>query len=236
MIVANMASFPARKDILPHSIERLLPQVDRINLCLNEYDHIPKEFAKYEKVDPFIPEKDYKDIGKFVPDVEEDDHIVLVDDDIDYPADYIETLFLNYLKYSHMESVVGVHGIIYPDLFDGNVASRKVFMYARSLERPRVVNQLGTGTVMLRGYQMPSLEYMLGSERYVDVRFSRFVYEQGYPLVCIPRDEEWIVEKKIHGSIFDTFTSNWPESVVKEVQNIAGYGKLDFDTVMEVEK
>ena len=235
MIVANMASFPARKDILLEAIERLLPQVDRINLCLNEYDEIPKELAKYSTLHPFIPEMDYKDIGKFVPKVEDDDYVLLVDDDIPYPSDYVETLFSNYLKYRSENAVVGVHGIIYSDVYDGNVASRKVFMYARSLEKDRVVNQLGTGTVLLKGHKMPSLDYMMGSQRYVDVRFSRYLYEKNIPLICISRSENWLSEQKIKGSIFDTFTSNWPKNVVLEVQKIAGYSKLDFNTVLKVE-
>lgn len=236
MIIANMASFPARMDILSQTLAILLPQVDRLNLCLNEYVDIPKEFAKYEKLNPFIPEADYKDIGKFVPRVEDDDYLLLVDDDISYPDDYVEILYTNYLKYKYLNAVVGVHGIIYTDVYDGNVNSRKVFQFTRALDRPRVVNQLGTGTVMLRGDQMPSLDYMNGSHKYVDVRFSRFFYEQKTPLISIPREESWMNEIKLQGSIFDSFTSSWPENVVSEVQKIAGYSKLDFGTVLEVEQ
>lgn len=235
MIVANMASFPAREEILPQMIEKLLPQVDCLNLCLNEFNDIPKELAKYEKLNAFIPNIDYKDVGKFVPEINKNDYVLLVDDDIVYPDNYVEVLYENYLKYAHLNAVIGSHGTIYPDVYNGNSKARKVFNFTKALVRPRVVNQLGTGTVFLKGHQMPSLDYMNNSQKYVDVRFSRYLYEQGFPLVCIPRENAWMGEVKLEETIFNSFTKKWPVHVTKEVQKIAGYGKLGFQNVLRIE-
>lgn len=235
MIIANMATFPARESILPPAVEKLLPQVDCLNLCLNEFKEIPKELAKYEKLNPFIPDEDYKDVGKFVPEINDNDYIVLVDDDIIYPDNYVETLHEHYIKYQDLNAVVGTHGTIYPDVYNGESKSRKVFAFRKALARSRVVNQLGTGTAFLKGHQMPSLNYMNGSQKYVDVRFSRYLFEHNYPLVCIPRGNDWMDEVNLQETIFNTFTKKWPIEVIREVQKIAGYSKLDFNTVHKVE-
>lgn len=235
MIIANMATFPARVEICKQVVDSIYNQVDQINLCFNEFKQIPKEYAKYHKLNPVIPDTDYKDVGKFVHKVSDNDEVILIDDDIIYPCDYIKVLRYFYKKYQHLNIIVGTHGIIYPDLYDGSVSSRKVFTFKHSLKRPRVVNQLGTGTVYLKGSQMPSLEYMKGSQSFVDVRFSKYMFEKGIGLICIPRGADWQKEIKQEDSIFNNFTSKWPMQVIQEVQIIAGYSKLPFNLVKEIE-
>lgn len=136
-----MATFPARREIIPTVLETLTNQVDQINLCLNEFKEIPKEFSKFSKLNPVIPDMDYKDVGKFVHTVSDDDDVILVDDDIIYPPDYVERLAFYYEKFQHLNVAVGCHGVIYPDLYDGSVKARKVFAFKHALERARVVNQ-----------------------------------------------------------------------------------------------
>lgn len=236
MIIANMATYPGRKDIILDSVKRLLPQVDKLNLCLNEFTDIPLELKDLDKLNPFIPNKDYKDMGKFLHNYNDNDYVLLVDDDIIYPDDYVETLVSYYNKFSDLNCIVGCHGIIYSDIFDGNALSRKVFSFTKRLDRNRVVNQLGTGTVLLKGSQMPSIEYMLGSEKFVDVRFSKYLYEKKIHLICIERNDNWMKEKTVTNSIFNEFTKKWPLQPIKEVQKIAGYSKLDFNAVLSIEK
>jgi len=235
MIIANMATFPKRRSILIASIEKILPQVDQLNLCLNEYKDIPTELTKYKKLNPFIPKNDYKDVGKFTFDIEKDDYVLLIDDDIIYPDDYVEVLKNQYLKYKHLNAIVGTHGVIYSDIQDGSQNLRTVFKYTYKLARPRVVNQLGTGTVFLMGYQLPSLSYMDGSQKYVDVRFAKYLFENNISSICIPREKDWLSESETDESIWDSFTQKWPIEVTREVQNIAGYSKLNFNVVLNVE-
>jgi hypothetical protein len=235
MLVANMATFPARIEIIPFVIESLSPQVDKINLCLNEFREIPKGLAKYSNLNIVLPSQDYKDVGKFIHNVDDEDDVILVDDDIIYPDDYVVRLKCFYEKFLHLNVVVGSHGVIYPDLYDGSVQARKVFAFKHALARSRVVNQLGTGTVFLKGRQIPPLDYMDLSQRFVDVRFSRWQFEHGTSLICIPRESGWLKEINLDETIFSDFTSRWPVEVVKEVQTICGYSKLNLNVVSKVE-
>lgn len=235
MIIANMATFPARSDVLPDSLARILPQVDKINLCLNSYEKIP-EYLNQPKINAFIPGQDYRDVGKFVVnDFSNDDYILYMDDDLIYPADYVSVLISEHQKYQSFSPIIGVHGVIYPDVYDGQVGCRVVFSFRQALNSSRVVNQLGTGTILCKGYQAVKLNYMIGSERFVDVRYSRYAYENGWPLICISRSLSWLEEVKYDETIFSTFTSQWPLQVIKECQCFSGYGKLSADISLLVE-
>lgn len=235
MIIASMATFPKRKEGLVNVIEALLPQVDRLNICLNEYNEIPS-FLIRDKVHAFIPPKDYRDVGKFlIYDFDRQDDIFYVDDDIIYPPNYVEKMKAAWEEYSEISPIIGVHGVIYPDLYDGLVKNRKVYSFRKSLDRPKIVNQLGTGTVFCKGYQAVNLDFMSGSERYVDVRFARWAIGNKWPMICIDRDELWLGEKNYEESIFSSFTREWPLEVIRECQSISGYGKMDINAIIKVE-
>ncbi|MEW6316094.1 MAG: hypothetical protein AB1670_06835 [Pseudomonadota bacterium] len=231
MIIANMATFPKRADVLESTIKTLVNQVDHINLCLNEHDAIPTWCARYPNLHPVIPEQDWKDVGKFIFDVSPNDEVFLVDDDIIYPPDYVAALLETRSMIGLESAIVGTHAVIYSDYFDGLPASRNVRSYRQAENCFRQVNQLGTGTVCLKGAHMPPLEYMIGSERYVDVRFARYQHERGVVLISAPRSAGWMRDQKVDGGIFQEFTVVWPDEVVKETLEIAGYSKLDL-TVM----
>ena len=237
MIIANMASFPGRSgSTLERAVASIAHQVDVLNLCLNDYREIPGFLDSYPNVNAFLPEADYKDVGKFVyGTAEDDDDVFYCDDDIAYAPDHVSYCQKLRGAYASLEPIIGFHGVIYSDCFRGNHASRNVFSFRTRLTRHRVVNQLGTGTVHCKGYQVPSFEYMAGSEKFVDVRFAVRADEHGWPLICGAREAGWMTDLEPAESIFDGFTKNWPLQVTREVQRVAGYGKLPLRAVARVE-
>lgn len=235
MIIANMSTFPPRESLLLEVVDQVLPQVDRLNICLNDYSSVP-ELLKRDKVNAFIPDEDYRDVGKFVVDkFEGDDDIFYMDDDIFYPEGYVQALMTARDQFEDLNPVVGVHGIIYPDAYDGSVGNRKVFSFPKALPHFRVVNQLGTGTVHCKGFQAAPLGFMQGSQRFVDARYARYALDHQWPMLCIPRGSGWMTEFDSGESIFHSFTKSWPIEVVKECQAIAGYARLNVDAVIRVE-
>lgn len=226
MIIANMATFPGRADVLEASINRIIPQVDKLNLCLNEYKKIP-EYLKTPKINAFIPDDNYRDVGKFVcDDFQADDDVLYIDDDIIYPENYVVKMQEKRGSLALGDAIVGVHGVIYPDVYDGSVGSRVVFAFKRKLLASRRVNQLGTGTILCKGYQAAPLSFMNGSQRYVDVRYARYCLNNKWPQFCVNREDGWMSEIEHEVSIFNEFTKKWPDEVIKECQEICGYSKL----------
>lgn len=225
MIIACMCTFPARGDLILPAIDSLYNQVDKIRICLNEYTEIPSFLDKYEKLDAIIPDTDQRDVGKFLDiDADDEDVILYVDDDIIYPENYASVMCQKLVENDN--AVYGLHGVIYPDAYDGNVGLRRVFSFPRALEKDRLVNQIGTGTVAIKAKNRPHHRFMEGSQKYVDVRFAVHCSKKELPIVCIARKEEWLREIKHGQTIFSTFTTKWPLNVTKEVQLLTGYSKL----------
>lgn len=242
MIIANMATFPARADTLEQAVRAMAAQVDKINLCLNEYSEIPAWAASISNLNAVIPESDLKDLGKFMFTHGNEDDVFLVDDDIDYPRDYVaETLRERDAVEARIGRylVVGYHGTIYlrrrkpakfiKDVLKGRFSNayqighaRIVHVYYERLDRPRVMAQLGTGTVCTRGKFMPPLAFMMGAARRADVRFASWCLDQRLSMVALPRAEGWIpatVNDDV--SIYRTYTAKLPDEFVAEVASFA---------------
>ncbi len=236
MIIGNMATYPGRESSsLSKAVSSLAPQVEVLNLCLNGFVHIPDWLSRFDNVNAFLPDRDYKDVGKFVVPPADNDDVFYVDDDIHYPRDYVQYSMEVREQYQSLEPIIGYHGVIYADVFDGTHTCRNVFSFKTRLPKNRVVNQLGTGTVHCKGWQAAPLSVMSGSQRFVDVRYANYAMEKGFPMICAAREAGWIKDLCTTSSLFEEFTKEWPESVVREVQTICGYGKLNIECIEQVE-
>lgn len=237
MKIANICTYPLREKTLPLVLESILPQVDHINICLNNYQVIPNILKNNSKISAIIPNKDYRDVGKFIThEFCKDDDIFYIDDDIIYPNDYVSRYLKIRKHFDALNPIIGLHGTIYPDVYNGDVRSRVVFSFTKSLAENRVVNQLGTGTIYCKGFQVPTLSFMEGSQKFVDVRFATHSLQHSWPMICVERENSWLREVETEETIFHTFTSQWPENVRKEVQKISGYSKLNINTIKEIKE
>lgn len=237
MIVANLATYPLRRKNLERVVQKISPQVDRFNIVLNQYDEVPVELEKYPNVVPIIPEDDLKDVGKFYPDVGEAKYVFLVDDDIVYPSDYVSATINRFETLPMQNYMGGYHGSLYlrprlrqllrhPSLlftYDKRVADFRSggFHFSGELKAATVVDQIGTGTAILRGKDMPSFEYMRTSQKYVDVRLARWCFERGVTPVCLPRAANWLEELSFDESIHGCFTTKNPSYVNAEILTYA---------------
>jgi len=235
MIIANMATYPKRVSSLSLVIERLLPQVDILNIVLNEYQSIPLE-CRREKVMPIIVGDDLKDTGKFYPESSKAKYVFLVDDDILYPVDYVEKTIARYENLKYESCMASYYGSIYmrPSLYDylrrpflslefrkHLVKFRKVYHYKDKLRDEVVVDQLGSGVAILRGKDMPPYEYMKNAKRFCDVRLAKWCYEMKIIKVCLPRECGWLDDVSYDETIFRGFTKKSNCEVNKEILSYA---------------
>lgn len=234
MIIANMASFPARYSQMKTALASISGQVDHINLVLNEYKAIPRELSRFDNLNPILPPSDLKDLGKFSATVDEGNDLFLVDDDIEYPVDYVSTMLdhrCRLVASGIQDPIIGLHSIIYSDFFDGRASARNVSIFDKENAAFQLVNQVGTGTVYCKSDQMPPFSHMAGSERYVDVRFATWAYDRLYPVINVPRPRSWLKQINVESSIFGSFTVEWPSEIVREVNRFGGYRHLDLATL-----
>ena len=113
MIVANLATYPPRRRNLMRVVADIAPQVDRLNVILNQYDRVPEALSAFGNVVPLIPGEDTKDTGKFYPDVSGAQWVFMVDDDILYPADFIARTLRLARETGIDRFCAGYHGSLY---------------------------------------------------------------------------------------------------------------------------
>lgn len=231
-----MATYPAREEVIKTTAPQIAKQVDKLIICLNEFKYIPDFLKSIPNIEAVIPEEDFKDVGKFISEYNDDDDVFYVDDDIIYPDNYVEYSMLKWQQYSALNPIIGYHGVLYSDLFDGNQVLRNVFTFRLGLNRDKMVNQLGTGTVHCKGWQCPKLDFMRGSQKYVDLRFAVHAKRNNFPMICATRNKEWMKEVKTEETIYEGFTKKWPTDVTLECQEIAGYSKLCFHNIRMMSK
>lgn len=106
VIVASLATLPHRRDIAMRAIVSLLPQVDALYVWLDKHtddEAIAASFWTRELLEEcgpgpdtplYLKRGDRGDGGKFypLPHLADDDVWLILDDDLEYPADYAETM------------------------------------------------------------------------------------------------------------------------------------------------
>lgn len=244
MIIANLATYPPRQEFLPTVLDRIVPQVDRINLVLNEYVNIPPQMKRYDNVIPILPDHDTKDAGKFYPDASGADYVFFIDDDILYPSDFVsrsvermkalgDGRFLGgyhcsvYKRPSISPSLRSIKSFIRFKLYPNRVAGyRSFYHFGIKQKKPIYVDQIGSGAAVMRGRDVPSYSYMQTSQKFVDVRLARWCFEQKISKVSLPREAEWLRPCRAVGvtfeeTIHESFTNRHHANVADEIWQFA---------------
>lgn len=240
-----MASYPPRREAMVAAVHRLLPQVDRLELVLNQYDAPPAELAGLPGLSITLAETNLKDVGKFLPRSEDADLIFFVDDDVIYPEDYIaRTVAL--LAREPAPAAWGYHGTTYvgrtfpwkaplsrrrwkrwmayqPGLI-ASYSRKSVFYEAQ--EGRLVVDQIATNSAVIRREDYPGIDFMAGSEGFVDVRLTRWLHGRGLASVCLPRAAGWLGAVRFEETIFDSVTRQNPPHIAEEIWSFLPQGAL----------
>lgn len=248
MIVANLATYPKRLSFLPYVLRAMAPQVDIMNVVLNEFSAPPDFMNEYSNVNAIIPDHDTKDAGKFFPEIPGADYLFLIDDDIIYPADYVGSTLRSFESLGSGPFIGGYHCSIYNwprfSLKGGSYRGklyelvnyyrrpneiaryRKFLAYEFGQDQPIFVDQIGSGTAVMRCVDRPPYDFMRTSQRFVDVRLARWCFERGIARVSLPRPAGWILPSEAAGvsfeeTIFRDFTESHEAHVAREIRAYA---------------
>lgn len=99
MTSAFTATIPQRVKTFKKSIESLLPQVDSIQVVLNNFKTVP-EFLKHSKITCVFSDNSLEDGSRFKNIQNARGYVLVFDDDIQYPKDYVSTMitYCDFLK------------------------------------------------------------------------------------------------------------------------------------------
>lgn len=226
-VTASMASTYRREPALHAAVASLLPQVDALNVYLNDYDAVPRYLLGVPGLTVVWAGPlgdgsgagDLGDRGKFywAADLTTDFHFT-VDDDIVYPRDYVATL-VAFADAHEMPVAVGVHGIkILAEKLSppggrrsaGYYGSREVFMGVDELPEAVGVHILGTGTLAYRVASVGPLDAVADfpEPNMADVWFGVAAQARRLPLVVVPHAKGWLreVAGTAAGSLYGRFT------------------------------
>jgi hypothetical protein len=91
-ISAFTASLPGRVKILEKAVASILPQVDSMQVVLNNYKTVPK-FLHHPKIKVVHSDNRYQDGSRFIDiDLAPPGFVLVFDDDVIYPKDYVKVL------------------------------------------------------------------------------------------------------------------------------------------------
>jgi FkbM family methyltransferase len=202
-----LASFPPRQGALRQVVASLIDQVDRIYIYLNQYEDVPS-FLKHPRITVKIGGEDLRDNGKFffVPEVPAG-YVFTVDDDIVYPPDYVQSLIRKIELYGR-KAVVGLHGTIFANPLVAYFADRTLLHFKHPLERDRIVDQLGTGTVAFHTSLWRPAHTEFASTGMVDAWLAVGAARNGISMVAVSRKRNWlhpIPETNAAPTLFDEF-------------------------------
>ena len=232
-----MASFPRRFEVMKDTLPQAAKQVTTLHLVLNEVSCAPSWVSDIENVKVYFPERDLKDVGKFFVDWSDADWVVMFDDDIIYPDDYVCASLKEIDRLAFSRSIYGYHGTTYRRLpsrrhpfqvvrgllagYLGAGIFRDTFSFDEILEAPRFVDQIGTGTLFARPEDLPSFLEMNEALCRVDTALARWAFCEGREMVILPRKSGWLKPVETDESIYSGYTARFPKAFREDVRSFA---------------
>jgi len=223
MITASMAAVPWREDALLQVVDSLLPQVDRLNIYLNEWDRVP-DFLNQPKINAVMSQNEVGDIGdkgKFFWCEQIQGFHLTVDDDILYPCDYVEKILYDLSRYP--KAVVSYHGSIlnYPVF---NKRNSKLTHFSRDASKDIAVALIGTGVLAYDADQLDVEFSGFKSNYWADGWFSLQARNASFRCIVIRHNKDWLIPLSTKGP--DIWSMNQEKSREQQINQWINKYKL----------
>ena len=214
-----LATFPGRFATVGRTVETLLDQTeipDEIHIWVNESEFAPPLPDDDRIVVHLAKDNNLTDIGKFAAaDLAPDGIIILADDDLKYPRDYVETMVKEVNRFNG-ELCVGLHGVVFPlgteiNEIDDYFSQRRVHLYSRGSSSHTPCHVIGTGTMAYDKRKVQFDYTQWDYNRMVDLHVGVTCQKLGVGIISIPRSTNWLTSFELE----EDDVSIW-ESVKKD--------------------
>lgn len=214
MITASLASIFDRRVMLENTITSLWPQVDRINVILNDYRFTP-EYLNDKKIKVYHLNNIKGDAGKFY-DLPEGE-IFLCDDDLIYPPDYVLTMLWKLSEYDGQAIITNMGKIFKPKPICNYHSSRdrlEAFHWNVEVLEEKEIQVGGTGVMCFdTRYFKPKYEDVTIANM-ADLWVAKWAKEQGKRIIINPHPADWITYQEPEHTIYDDNYKN-PELITQ---------------------
>lgn len=194
--MAGVASIPERVGSLERTVASLAPQVDRVVVALNEYEHPPQFLARHANVEVLMRGPvNGGDAEKFAGVDEWDGFVATCDDDLLYPPDYVETLVAGVERYER-RALVGFHGGTTLGWTGAALAAtHKQIRCLGELDVDDVdVNVVGTGAMGFHADHVPVWRDAFPFANMADVQLACHARRLGVPMVALAHEAGWLTD------------------------------------------
>lgn len=193
--IATIATMPGRRETFEQVLRAIHPQVDHMFIYLDGYAQPPEFLNEFQRITVRRAEQlgDLHASSRFLclRELDEPAMLVVVDDDIAYPPDYVRTLG-SVLESIQGKALVGVHGRIYLPPHRSYVNDGACVHYAGELRQPRQVHELGTGTLAFATHRFHPDPRAWDRYDMDDILVSIEAQRRGLHRYCIPRQRGWL--------------------------------------------
>lgn len=191
MIVAGIASVPARVNSLKLVLDSISPQVDLVIVTLNGHTLVPDYFENYDNLEYRFADNSRGDAEKFVyasrvPDC----YYFGCDDDLIYNSTFVSYMIDKCNEYGCPVSLAGKR-YKYP------VASyhrdfKEYYHCLRDVNEDHIVDVVGTGVLCFRTSQIKVKMEAFETPNMADVWFALQAREQGVQLMCVSHKADYL--------------------------------------------
>jgi hypothetical protein len=193
-----MSTIAWREPGLARAIASILPQVDRLNVFLQGYATAPACLDDPRVVvvrDADAPESaalgaSAKFHWLWRGEVADGYHFA-VDDDLEYPPDYVSYCVHKIEEYGR-RPIVGFHGAIYNPVVDSYFNDRALWKYDEECDSDRFVHMLGTGTTAHHTSAIRLSPADFPEPNSCDLFMGIAAQKQSVPMLCLARPAEYL--------------------------------------------
>lgn len=202
-ITVFMATYPGGFATVGKSLSSILNQslsIDKLILHVNGTES-PSDLPLDERLEVVLSKKNFADNGKFNYLNDHEGYFLTIDDDINYPYDYVEKM-ISHLNTFNNEVIIGVHGAVLPTgppltRFSEYKESRRTHVFSKANAAYTQVNCLGTGTTIFHSkIGKPDINEF-DTLRMVDLHLAVWAQKNHIIMYTCPRPENWLTEFEI---------------------------------------
>lgn len=214
MIVAGIATIPSRINEVKRTIESLLPQVDRINIALNNFTGYPTEVLNFDvesqkKIWFYTTQgSDERKFSEVCGDI-----YLSCDDDLIFPPDYVNVIKAKLEQYD----IVTFHG--------RNFNSFPIQSYYKSPgSKYRCLDKVshdipvqfgGTGCMAFKPAKFSVTLNDFPTKYMADIHFAIAAKKAGKQIMCIAHEAGWIKYQPVSNTIYDRFRDSDAEQTAR---------------------
>lgn len=219
MVTANIASTPDRADKLYHTVFSLLDQVDKINICLNNYTSNPFDFMDMNrhKVNVIFKDNELGDAGRYHFLEETDGWYFTCDDDIIYPKYYCEETIQRMVENDY--KYVSYHGRNF-DSFPLDSYYNDTCKKYRCLDvvhEDIKVQFAGTGVSCFNTNDFKPTIDIFKRSNMADIWMGIETKKQDIDMVCLSHEKDYFRYQPVENTIFDSKHKN--DKIETEIVN-----------------